>query len=99
MSPPLRDVLGAVLRDERHRQQRSLTDVAGAAAVSVAYLSEVERGRKEVSSDLLGAITDALDLPLADVLDEVSTRLRGGAQARARMSGMQRGLRLELLAA
>ena len=78
----LRDVIGDVLREERTRQERTLADVASDAAVSVPYLSEVERGRKEVSSDLLEAITGALDLELADVLERSVRRLRIGPQRR-----------------
>jgi DNA-binding Xre family transcriptional regulator len=76
-SPPrLRSVIGVVLREERHDQERTLADVAGAAAVSLPYLSEVERGSKEVSSEILAAICGALDLDLADVLDRAAHRLR-----------------------
>jgi DNA-binding Xre family transcriptional regulator len=74
--PPLRDVIGEVLRDERLDQQRTLAEVAREAAVSLPYLSEIERGRKEVSSDVLAAICDALQLPLADVLGRSAERLR-----------------------
>ncbi len=77
--PLLRDVLGDVLRDERLDQDRTLADVADAANVSLPYLSEVERGRKEVSSDLLDAICDALELPLADVLERSVRRIRSGS--------------------
>lgn len=72
----LRDVIGEVLREERHRQERTLAEVAEEAAVSLPYLSEVERGRKEVSSDLLDAIGTALDLPLVEILERSSDRLR-----------------------
>lgn len=72
----LRDVIGDVLRDERRRQERTLADVADDAAVSLPYLSEVERGVKEVSSDLLAAIADALDLPLVEILERSADRLR-----------------------
>ncbi len=82
----LRQAIGSVLRDERRRQERTLTDVAAAAAVSVPYLSEVERARKDVSSDLLAAIGDALDLPLATVLERSAERVRTSA-AHARASG------------
>jgi transcriptional regulator with XRE-family HTH domain len=75
-TPRLSDVLGEVLRDERHRQERTLADVAESAAVSLPYLSEVERGRKEVSSDGLRAIGDALDLPLVTILERAAERLR-----------------------
>jgi DNA-binding Xre family transcriptional regulator len=74
--PRLRTVIGEVLRDERHEQERTLADVADVAAVSLPYLSEVERGTKEVSSDLLAAICDALHLELVDVLERSAHRLR-----------------------
>lgn len=73
---PLREVIGDVLREERLDQERTLADVADDAAVSLPYLSEVERGVKEVSSDVLAAICDALELPLADVLERSAERLR-----------------------
>ena len=72
----LRTVIGEVLRDERHTQERTLADVAGDAAVSLAYLSEIERGRKEISSDLLAAVGDALDLSLVEMLERCVDRLR-----------------------
>ncbi len=78
----LRDVVGEVLREERHRQGRTLTDVAREASVSVPYLSEVERGRKEVSSDVLEAIHGALGLDLAQVLGRATHRLLPGTQHR-----------------
>ena len=74
---PLRTVVGEVLRDERRRQERTLADVAGQAAVSLPYLSEIERGTKEVSSDLLAAVAGALDLTLVEVLEQCVGRLRG----------------------
>jgi ribosome-binding protein aMBF1 (putative translation factor) len=83
--PKLRDVVGEVLRDERHQQGRTLADVAEAAAVSLQYLSEVERGTKEVSSDLLEAVHTALGLDLATVLERANRRLAVG------VVGSQRG--------
>jgi transcriptional regulator with XRE-family HTH domain len=71
----LRRMLGDVLRRHRLRQSRTLRDVSGAAGVSLGYLSEVERGRKEASSELLAAICGALDVSLAEVLREVSDDL------------------------
>src|ERR1051326_73567 len=71
----LRRLLGDVLRRHRIRQSRTLRDVSAAAQVSLGYLSEVERGRKEASSELLAAICAALDVSLADVLREVSADL------------------------
>jgi transcriptional regulator with XRE-family HTH domain len=75
----LRTELGRTLRGHRLRQRRTLRDVSGAARVSLGYLSEVERGQKEASSELLASICDALDVELADLLAEVSTELRGPA--------------------
>jgi transcriptional regulator with XRE-family HTH domain len=66
--PLLRTMLGDVLRRTRLEQGRTLADVARAARVSMPYLSEVERGRKEASSEVLGAICDALRIELADLL-------------------------------
>ena len=77
----LRDALGETLRDARTRQNRTLRDVSTAANVSLGYLSEVERGRKEASSELLASICDALDVRLADILDEASVTLRTSAGA------------------
>lgn len=66
--PLLRTMLGDVLRRTRLGQGRTLADVARAARVSMPYLSEVERGRKEASSEVLAAICDALQIELADLL-------------------------------
>ena len=73
----LRTQLGTTLRGHRLRQRRTLRDVSGAARVSLGYLSEVERGQKEASSELLASICDALEVELADLLAEVSLGLRG----------------------
>lgn len=78
----LRTQLGNTLRGHRLRQRRTLRDVSGAARVSLGYLSEVERGQKEASSELLASICDALDVELADLLAEVSLELRLAAPAR-----------------
>ena len=72
----LRQEIGDVLRDARQRQGRTLRDVSRLARVSLGYLSEVERGQKEASSELLSSICDALDLELADLLSETSDDLR-----------------------
>ncbi|GAA1189428.1 helix-turn-helix transcriptional regulator [Streptomyces rhizosphaericus] len=66
--PLWRDVVGGVLRRERLAQQRTLKDVAEAARISMPYLSELERGRKEASSEVLAAAARALGLGLADLL-------------------------------
>jgi transcriptional regulator with XRE-family HTH domain len=71
----LREVLGDVLRQARITQGRTLRQVSDAARVSLGYLSEVERGRKEASSELLSAICDALDVPLSQLLTDASGQL------------------------
>jgi transcriptional regulator with XRE-family HTH domain len=71
----LRRLLGDVLRERRRDQGRTLREVSGAARVSLGYLSEVERGQKEASSELLGSICEALEVPLSEVLREVSDNL------------------------
>jgi len=68
----LRRHLGDELRRTRLSQRRTLRDVSGSASVSLGYLSEVERGQKEASSELLAAICDALEVPLSQVLRNVS---------------------------
>jgi transcriptional regulator with XRE-family HTH domain len=73
--PLLRTLLGDVLRRARHGQRRTLADVARAARVSMPYLSELERGRKEASSEVLAAVCDALRIELSDVLAEVGREL------------------------
>ncbi|MCW1805777.1 MULTISPECIES: helix-turn-helix domain-containing protein [Brachybacterium] len=70
-----RQELGDVLRDARRSQGRTLRQVSSDARVSLGYLSEIERGQKEASSELLHSVTDALGLPLSFVLREVSDRI------------------------
>ncbi|MDG4817141.1 helix-turn-helix transcriptional regulator [Micromonospora sp. WMMD956] len=72
----LRRVIGGVLRRVRQRQGRTLREVAEAAGVSLPYLSEVERGRKEASSEVLAAICRALGIGLSDLLEEARDDLR-----------------------
>ncbi|HUW16069.1 MAG TPA: helix-turn-helix transcriptional regulator [Actinomycetes bacterium] len=67
----LRQHLGDALRRRRTSQARTLREVSSAARVSLGYLSEVERGQKEPSSELLAAICGALDLPLSVLLRDV----------------------------
>jgi len=71
----LRHEIGDVLRDVRQRQGRTLREVSHNARVSLGYLSEVERGQKEASSELLSSICGALDVPLSLMLREVSDRV------------------------
>ncbi|HIY25248.1 MAG TPA: helix-turn-helix domain-containing protein [Candidatus Brachybacterium merdigallinarum] len=70
-----RQELGDVLRNARRSQGRTLRQVSSDARVSLGYLSEIERGQKEASSELLVSVTDALGLPLSYVLREVSDRI------------------------
>ena len=83
--PKVRHAIGDVLREERPEQERTLADVAESAAVSLPYLSEIERGRKEVSSDLLESVCDALDVEVAIVLERAAQRLRVGRPSGPRM--------------
>ncbi|MFC9359685.1 helix-turn-helix domain-containing protein [Rhodococcus sp. NPDC057014] len=78
----LREAIGDSLRRTRVSQSRTLREVSNSARVSLGYLSEVERGRKEASSELLAAICDALDVPLSDVLVDVSESLSDGSAAK-----------------
>ncbi|MDU0968559.1 MAG: helix-turn-helix transcriptional regulator [Actinomycetaceae bacterium] len=73
--PVMREHIGDVLRTIRRRQGRTLREVSAEAQVSLGYLSEVERGQKEASSELLYAICRALGVPLSLVLREVSDRI------------------------
>lgn len=72
MTVLLREAIGDRLRHARTNQRRTLREVSRAARVSLGYLSEVERGRKEASSELLAAICEALDLPLSVLLSYVA---------------------------
>lgn len=71
----LRRELGDLLRDTRREQGRTLRDVSAAASVSLGYLSEIERGTKEASSEMLAAICLALGLPLSSVLADLTERV------------------------
>jgi transcriptional regulator with XRE-family HTH domain len=85
--PLLRTMLGDVLRRTRREQGRTLADVARAARVSMPYLSEVERGRKEASSEVLAAICESLGIDLSDLLADVWRDL---AQLRTRHARFER---------
>jgi transcriptional regulator with XRE-family HTH domain len=67
-----RRLLGEVLRTRRIRQGQTLRQVSAEARVSLGYISEIERGQKEASSELLASICAALDVPLSEILAEVS---------------------------
>ncbi|RNL86190.1 helix-turn-helix domain-containing protein [Halostreptopolyspora alba] len=71
----LRHLLGDVLRQLRQRQGRTLREVSAEARVSLGYLSEVERGQKEASSELLSSICTALGVQLSEVLRDVADQL------------------------
>ena len=71
----MRHEIGDVLRDVRQQQGATLRQVASRANVALGYLSEVERGQKEASSEILASIADALDVPLSAILHEVADRL------------------------
>ena len=76
MKPVLvRELIGETLREQRFAQGRTLGEVSMAARVSLGYLSEVERGQKEASSELLSSICGALDVPLSVILMTVSNKL------------------------
>ncbi|WP_181776951.1 helix-turn-helix domain-containing protein [Amycolatopsis pittospori] len=72
MTVLLREAIGDRLRHARTNQRRTLRDISRAARVSLGYLSEVERGQKEASSELLASICEALDLPLGELLHKVA---------------------------
>lgn len=80
--PLWRHVVGGVLRRERLAQERTLKDVAEAARISMPYLSELERGRKEASSEVLAAAARALGLGLAELLSLAQGELARAGRAR-----------------
>ena len=77
----LRNALGSELRAARVAQSRTLLDVAHAARVSLGYLSEVERGQKEASSELLAAICGALNIQLSAILSDATTKIAKSEKA------------------
>lgn len=77
--PLLRHVIGDVLRRERLTQERTLKDVSESARISMPYLSEVERGRKEASSEVLAAAAAALGMRLIDLLERAHRKLARAA--------------------
>ncbi|MDW4903991.1 helix-turn-helix transcriptional regulator [Streptomyces sp. ADMS] len=82
--PLFRDLVGDVLRRERLDQKRTLKDVADAARISMPYLSELERGRKEASSEVLAAAAHALGLGLGDLLSLAQSELTRHTRSRNR---------------
>ena len=71
----VRQEIGDVLREYRQRKGQTLRQVASRASVALGYLSEVERGQKEASSEILAAVADALETPLSVILTEVGARM------------------------
>ena len=71
----VRQEIGDVLRDIRLQKGRTLRQVASKASVALGYLSEVERGQKEASSEILASVADALDTPISVIMREVGDRL------------------------
>lgn len=89
--PPLwREAVGAELRRARHDAGRTLGDVAGRAGISTPYLSEVERGRKEPSSEVLEAVAGAMGLRLVDLTYRVTRQLAGARDLTSRTTGSGR---------
>ena len=78
----VREAVGQTLRAARTAQGRTLRDVAKAARVSLGYLSEVERGQKEASSELLNAICEALGLTLSSVMTGVAHEIKSRESAK-----------------
>ncbi len=102
----VRATLGAVLRRAREANERSLVDVAGPAGISAAFLSEVERGRKEISIENLMAVCRALELTIGDLYLQLAQELGAGepvwavaseADPRAQLRRMTRSLDLDAL--
>ncbi|MCD2197237.1 helix-turn-helix transcriptional regulator [Actinomycetospora endophytica] len=91
----LREAIGGTIRRARTERRRTLRDVSKDARVSLGYLSEIERGRKEPSSELLAAICEALALSLPELLDDVADSMRPepARLARRRLVGVDPALR------
>lgn len=73
----LRKVIGATIREERKRQKLSLRDMCDMAYISLGYISEVERGKKEASSETLSHICAALNYPMPTLLRKVADEMEG----------------------
>src|ERR1700709_1641451 len=71
----VRQEIGDVLRDFRLQKGRTLRQVSSRASVALGYLSEVERGQKEASREILASVADALDTPISVIMREVGDRL------------------------
>lgn len=93
MAVLMRQAIGDSLRRARTVRRRTLRDVSRKAKVSLGYLSEVERGRKEPSSELLAAICEALDVALHELLSEAAEAMAAEAMLAAARSRRPVGLR------
>jgi transcriptional regulator with XRE-family HTH domain len=71
----VRQEIGDVLRDMRQQKGQTLRQVASKASVALGYLSEVERGQKEASSEILASVAEALDVPISSIMREVGDRI------------------------
>lgn len=87
IDPLWRHLVGEHLRRRRHERGETLADVAERAGVSVQYLSEIERGLKEPSSEILSAVVGALDASLLELTSGIADDLRATAAAPARSAG------------
>lgn len=95
MTSLVREAVGDVLRTARTAQSRTLREVSDSARVSLGYLSEVERGRKEPSSELLNAICDALGIPLSAVLIGAGERMARERSAARKPSSPGAGVTID----
>ncbi|WP_218721512.1 MULTISPECIES: helix-turn-helix domain-containing protein [Nocardia] len=90
--PLWREALGERLRSLRLEQRSTLVDTAGRAGISPQYLSEVERGRKEPSSEMIAALAGALGTSLSELVGQVAEAMRGRVPARAVVVGGDRSI-------
>jgi transcriptional regulator with XRE-family HTH domain len=72
-----RHALGEVLREERHAQGKTLRTISGTGRIALGYLSEIERGDKEISSEILAGVTEALGLQTSDIIIRAGLRMAG----------------------
>jgi len=86
--PLWRDALGEHLRALRHDRGATLAEIAQRAGISMQYLSEIERGTKDPSSEMISAVAGALDSGLAEITEAVSRTIRAGSPARAPYAGL-----------
>ncbi|WP_286960731.1 MULTISPECIES: helix-turn-helix domain-containing protein [Arsenicicoccus] len=75
VEPLWREAVGGVIRDERHDQGQRIVDLAERAGIAPQYLSEIERGRKDPSSEVLGAVAGALDLTVGEVASRAASTM------------------------